>query len=110
MPFEQVFESAVEGWVNGKYDIAAGMLKSRITEESELWRVLGDVHGVYCMLYHESMMLFTQLLFQKVTFPVYPFRFFLWCNSGVGVDVRWINRLSGEIDMSLQTTYKNRSP
>ena len=78
VPFEQVFESAMEGWVTGKYEIAAGMLRSRITEESELWRVLEDVHGVYCMLYHGSMTLFTELLFQKVTSPLWPFRFFLF--------------------------------
>jgi hypothetical protein len=66
VPFEQAFENAVEGWVNEKYDIAAGMLRSGITEESELWKVLGDVHGVYCMLYYRNMTQFTELLFQKV--------------------------------------------
>ena len=97
--FEQVFESAMEGWVNRKYEIAAGMLRSRITEESELWRVLEDVHGVYCMLYHGSMTLFTELLFQKVICPLYPFIFFLF-----GVILWVVLMLDGSTDRVERST------
>lgn len=112
-PFEQAFESALDEWVGEKYEVVSRKLRTSIHEGSELWRIVGGVQGVYCMLHYTAMTRFTQLLFQRV-FPRYCS--FCFCFSGTStlgqseVDGRWISRSSGEIDTSSQTTYKNPFP
>jgi len=113
-PFEQAFESALDEWVGEKYEVVSRMLRTSIHEGSELWRIVGGVQGVYCLLHYSAMTRFTQLLFQRVLLPHQCSCCF--CSSGTStlgqseVHGRWISRSSGGIDTSLQTTYKNPFP
>jgi gamma-tubulin complex component 5 len=73
-PFEQSFENALESWINSKYEVASQILRESIHDDSELWKIVNCVHGVYCMFYYRCMTQFTQLLFQKVMPPPPPAR------------------------------------
>jgi len=68
-PFEQAFETALDAWIMEKYEFASNALKGTLDDSSELWTQLDRVHGIYCMLSHHSMTLFTRTLFEKV-FPL----------------------------------------
>lgn len=67
-PFEQAFETALDAWILEKYEFASSMLREMLGNSSELWTQLDRVHGIYCMLSHHSMNLFTHTLFEKVFF------------------------------------------
>jgi hypothetical protein len=86
-PFKQAFENTLDTWISKKYDYASEMLRETLHDKSELWRTLGGIHGIYCMLSYTSMAKFTQTLFQKVVHSSSDFP-----------DGRWTNLENGEID------------
>ena len=65
-PFEQSFETALDAWILEKYEFASSTLREMLSDSLELWTQLDRVHGIYCMLSHHSMNLFTHTLFEKV--------------------------------------------